>query len=312
MPSDIVGKTEINNLNQFKSGISATRPTWFLGGEDSSQQQTHKFGTQKKWSVHEGVKMMVTSTFLAGQHDCSKQPSISKVPEERGTTSQLTFNGDTTSARPFGLSSAFAVATSISHIQRYEPPVEKTPPALPKITDSPNSKQLGRQKHVDQPTTMVSPVSPCQAITVTSSDPSSSPAVSSISSQITSTENGQHPSWLGSPQLPMTAPTIERLLPIGTATRPTASRAAQRVLRSEDAYGSPESPLSKMDVLTVSSSFEQDSETCMSSDVTSPRSISQLELPTPERLLPIGPQRDMYRLAERVRQALGVPDIDGR
>lgn len=49
----------------------------------------------------------------------------------------------------------------------------------------------------------------------------------------------------------------------------------------------------------------------MSSDVTSPRSISQLEFPTPERLLPVGPQRDISRLAERVRQALGVPDIDG-
>lgn len=89
------------------------------------------------------------------------------------------------------------------------------------MTDSPNSKQLGRQKHVEQPTTIVSPVSPCQVITVTSSDQSSSPAMSSISSQITSTENGQHASWLGSPQLPMTTPTIERLLPIGTTTRLT-------------------------------------------------------------------------------------------
>lgn len=62
--------------------------------------------------------MMVTSTFLSGQHESSKQPSVSKVAitEEKG---QSYFNGDNTSARPFGLSSAFAVATSISHIQRY-------------------------------------------------------------------------------------------------------------------------------------------------------------------------------------------------
>lgn len=30
------------------------------------------------------------------------------------------------------------------------------------------------------------------------------------------------------------------------------SRATQRILRCEDTYGSPESPLSKMDILTVS------------------------------------------------------------
>ncbi|XP_015191031.1 PREDICTED: protein unc-79 homolog isoform X6 [Polistes dominula] len=313
--ADIVGKIEVNHSGRIKSGMPATRPTWFLGSEDDTHQANKQFGAQKKWSVQEGVKMMVTSTFLGGQHDSSKQPSKVTITEGKG---QLPFNGDSTSTRPFGLSSAFAVATSISHIQRYEPPpppppaAEKTPPSVPKLTDSPNSKQLGRQKHVEQPTTMVSPVSPCQAITVTSSDQSSSPAMSSISSQITSTENGQHASWLGSPQLPMVTPTIERLLPIGTATRPTASRTTQRILRCEDTYGSPESPLSKMDMLTVSqgSSFEQDSETCMSSDVTSPRSISQLEFPMPERLLPVGPQRDISRLAERVRQVLGVPDID--
>lgn len=63
--------------------------------------------------------MMVTSTFLGGQHESSKQPSMSKVSitEEKG---QLHFNGDNIPARPFGLSSAFAVATSISHIQRYK------------------------------------------------------------------------------------------------------------------------------------------------------------------------------------------------
>lgn len=59
------------------------------------------------------------------------------------------------------------------------------------------------------------------------------------------------------------------------------------------------------------SSFEQDSETCLSSDITSPHSVSQLEFPTPERLLPVGPQRDFPSLVERVRQALNVSDIEG-
>lgn len=60
------------------------------------------------------------------------------------------------------------------------------------------------------------------------------------------------------------------------------------------------------------SSFEQDSETCMSSDITSPHSVSQLEFPTPERLLPVGgPYRDFPSLVERVRQALDISVVEG-
>lgn len=155
---------------------------------------------------------------------------------------------------------------------RYDFSKEKMPPTGSSNSDSPNSKQLGRQKRIEQTVTIASPVSPGQVVTVTSSDQSSSPAVSSISSQITSTDNGQHPSW-NEPPHPLTAPTVERLLPIGTTIRPTGKylyfektidtfyqfidnsvgpRPAQRILRCEDTYGSPESPLSKMDVLTVS------------------------------------------------------------
>jgi len=90
-----------------------------------------------------------------------------------------------------------------------------------------NAKYLGRQKHVEQITiTATSPISPCQVITVTNSDNSSSPALSSsISSQIISTENGQQ---IGDPptgpQPLMTTPTVERLLPIGTIVRATGKQ----------------------------------------------------------------------------------------
>lgn len=90
-----------------------------------------------------------------------------------------------------------------------------------------NAKHLGRQKHVEQITiTATSPISPCQVITVTNSDNSSSPALSSsISSQVISTENGQQ---IGdpptSPQHLMTTPTVERLLPIGTIARATGKQ----------------------------------------------------------------------------------------
>ncbi|KYN09887.1 Protein unc-79 like protein [Trachymyrmex cornetzi] len=311
------GTAEPNNRNINKpKAESVTKPIWFLGGNEDEVNQGNKSGPQKKWSVYEGVKMMVTSTFLTGQQEPPRLFPKTAMPTKNGK-GHLPYNGDT--LKTYDLSSALALATSISHIQR---------PELPKIKDKEteknkgkekekekememeeekqkekekekalvktvgtinnieplNAKHLGRQKHVEQITiTATSPISPCQVITVTNSDNSSSPALSSsISSQVISTENGQQ---------------------IG-------SRAAQRVLKCEDTYGSPESPLSKMDILTVSSSFEQDSETCMSSDITSPHSVSQLEFPTPERLLPVGPQRDFPSLVERVRQALDISDVE--
>lgn len=89
-------------------------------------------------------------------------------------------------------------------------------------TESPNTKHLGRQKHVEQITiTATSPVSPCQVITVTNSDHSSSPALSSISSQVVSTENGQSTGVINTLQPLMTTPTVERLLPIGIIVRAT-------------------------------------------------------------------------------------------
>lgn len=100
--------------------------------------------------------------------------------------------------------------------------MNKTGTAISTKPESPNLKHLGRQKHVEQITiTATSPVSPCQVITVTNSDHSSSPPLSSISSQVLSTENGQPTGVLTSPQPLMTTPTVERLLPIGTIVRGT-------------------------------------------------------------------------------------------
>lgn len=73
---------------------------------------------QKKWSVYEGVKMMVTSTFLTGQQEPAKFHPKTLPLSVKNAKGQLPYNGDTISSKPFDLSSALAVATSISHIQR--------------------------------------------------------------------------------------------------------------------------------------------------------------------------------------------------
>uniref|UniRef100_A0A1A9ZXT2 Protein unc-79 homolog n=1 Tax=Glossina pallidipes TaxID=7398 RepID=A0A1A9ZXT2_GLOPL len=73
--------------------------------------------------------------------------------------------------------------------------------------------------------------------------------------------------------------------------------------RSEKAYGSPDSPLSKMNVMP-NPTDELDS-----SCLPAPKSITSLEIPTPERLLPIGPQESVTAIVERVREGLHLPDI---
>ncbi|XP_011310336.1 protein unc-79 homolog isoform X3 [Fopius arisanus] len=286
-----------------------SRPTWFLGNEDDPHQGKPS-ALQKKWSVQEGVKMMVASTLLTGQHDFKSKPpgKTLSIPEKAVPSPEGQVD---LKQRPPTTITALVPTVGIARQSKPEsPPFEKISPVTPKSEhiETPGGKHLGRQKNVEQTPPLTSPVSPCQTLTAGGSDDSSSPAVSSISSQRTSTDNGQHPVW--HPHQ-ITTPTMERLLPIGTTARSTLARPNPRILRCDEAYGSPESPLSKMDVLTVNSSFEQDSETCASSDMTSPRSMSQLEFPMPERLLPVGMSREgVTGLVERVRQALGVPELE--
>ncbi|XP_048512569.1 protein unc-79 homolog isoform X11 [Athalia rosae] len=338
----VIHSTDIKSLNateknkslesqsghQNKQEGPIRRPMWFLGSEDDALQVNNSL-LNKKWGVHEGVKMMVTSSFLSGQQHSQKSAIPPVSTAKPPTVTQSGPNGSVVIKPTSGLASAIAVATGVPNIG-----VAKTIPMnshrseeLPKekvsVTTqeqltlvSPLPKQFGRQKHVEQSTPLTSPVSICQVTTSgsqqVSSDHSSSPVFSSMSSQLTSTENGDlvTPRWqVPSTQHQIITPTVERLLPIGTVAR---QRPTHRVLMCEDTYGSPESPLSKMDILTVGSSIDQDSETCVSSDVTTPRSISQLDFPLPERLLPVGPQRDSISgLIERVWQALGVPAADG-
>ncbi|KAK0097709.1 hypothetical protein PV326_014335 [Microctonus aethiopoides] len=292
------------------------RPTWFLGSEDDAHQPPPgSSALQKKWSVQEGVKMMVASSLLSSQHDfMQKKPApIPTMPEKNIPPSDNKNEAKTATKLPV-TTTAVAVATTLSHTHKFEQLLLKdktSPTVIPKSENSEAvvTKHLGRQKNIDQTPPLISPMSPYQ---LAGSDDSSSPAVSSVSSQMTSTDNGQQQTpQQQHPSLP--TPTVERLLPVGNTTlRSNIPRTAQRIIRCDDAYGSPESPLSKMDVLTVNSSFEQDSETCGSSDVTSPRSMSQLEFPMPERLLPVGiqSQTGVTALIEKVREALGIPELE--
>ncbi|XP_034485959.1 protein unc-79 homolog [Drosophila innubila] len=78
---------------------------------------------------------------------------------------------------------------------------------------------------------------------------------------------------------------------------------AKSLRRTDKTYGSPDSPLSKMSVMP-NPRDEVDAGL-----LPPPKSIAALEIPTPERLLPIGTQDTVATLVERVRDGLNLPDI---
>lgn len=91
------------------------------------------------------------------------------------------------------------------------------------------------------------------------------------------------------------------------SSKPPHKRSIRRLDKSHHSnnnYGSPESPLSKMDIMSPPAHETIDG-------LLSPKNITQLEIPTPERLLPIGQygKEGLSQLAERVREALTIPDI---
>lgn len=74
--------------------------------------------------------------------------------------------------------------------------------------------------------------------------------------------------------------------------------------RSMKTYSSPESPLSKMSVMPNPRNDKDDFNLSLQN-----QSLLALEIPTPERLLPIGPQEGVSTIVERMRQCLKIPDI---
>ncbi|XP_058827146.1 protein unc-79 homolog isoform X10 [Topomyia yanbarensis] len=81
-------------------------------------------------------------------------------------------------------------------------------------------------------------------------------------------------------------------------------KSQDKQIEGKNNYASPETPLSKMDLMIPPTTETNE-------DLLSPKSISQLEIPTPERLLPIGylGKESISALVDKVREALSIPDI---
>lgn len=123
----------ISNVDHLLLKTSFDKRSFIVNWHFVIFEKSAKAGSQKKWSVHEGVKMMVTSTLLSGQADLQRytpvsrmekmperaekgilekaipeKPAPEKAAQERNVTVQIAFNGDSGSSKPFGLSSALA------------------------------------------------------------------------------------------------------------------------------------------------------------------------------------------------------------
>ena len=135
----------------------------------------------------------------------------------------------------------------------------------------------------------------------------------SIASVVPVNTNGGIASRRSNSPVPRALGRQQRIIDTNGVQQPSTSsvdKAAPHI-RSIDRrnyYGSPESPLSKMDIMSPP---ETDLSTDGTDTLLSPSSIKQLELPTPERLLPIGNmgKDSLPTLCDRVREALSIPDI---
>ena len=90
-------------------------------------------------------------------------------------------------------------------------------------------------------------------------------------------------------------------------TTPEAPNGQTKYPDKIQSCNSPESPLSKMELMTPPSSDAPEG-------LLTPQSISQLEIPTPERLIRLYPELQSNKegitaLADKVREALAIPNM---
>lgn len=109
---------------------------------------------------------------------------------------------------------------------------------------------------------------------------------------------------------PSITPSTTPVPPTNDEFRATTSKPLLKTIDKIAEIGSPESPLSKMNIMpNPLPNTSQGHETL--DGLLSPKSVTQLEFPTPERLLPIGQHAKdgINTLADKVREVLSISDI---
>lgn len=109
---------------------------------------------------------------------------------------------------------------------------------------------------------------------------------------------------------PSITPSTTPVPPTSEESKVSASKPTLKTFDKIAEIGSPESPLSKMNIMP--NPLPNTSQPQENLDgLLSPKSVTQLEFPTPERLLPIGQHAKdgINTLADKVREVLSISEI---
>lgn len=249
-----------------KTDISITTTTTTVEAMAATTVQT-------KCSVQEGVRMMVASSI--GEKAVINPPVktqravvVTQKPQQECSTSKMMAN------------------IASNQLKAFEAFVEKRTPSLEQESSSTSSEEknpkaiAGAPQQAQQPQTWT--------------EPHGSPRALGRQKKIIDST-----APIGEMNIPSTSVNEEQFKVV--TGKPPHKKSFKHMDRTN--YGSPESPLSKMDLMSPPASDTQET-------LISPKSIASLEIPTQERLLPIGAKEiSVATLADRVREALVIPDI---
>ncbi|XP_063709308.1 protein unc-79 homolog isoform X4 [Culicoides brevitarsis] len=240
---------------------------------------------QTKCSVQEGMRMMVSSALMPDKATVNPPANVQKAvvvtqstktsPKEPTSMTNMMASIAQNQAKAFG---AFAGS------------IEKKPSV---DMSSTSSSSISSEEKKEKPRALVSP---------TQQQPWQDHRGSSSPRHLGRQKRVIDPTVpISSTIVPSSSTEGEQFKVV--TSKPPHKKSFKNVERTN--YGSPESPLSKMDIMSPPTSSGDVTETLMS-----PKSIASLEIPTQERLLPIGSGKDnIATLADRVREALVIPDI---
>lgn len=241
--------------------------------------------SQTKCSLQEGVRMMVTpSMLLSGQPEATEKAILNPpVPVQKAVV--VTQNTSSSSKTLPGLKemSASIMAASINQIKTIG-----TVAGAAELEDLKLPTNINKTNGISNsatPERVASPHGKPLGRQKRIIEPSVTPATTPVSqSGITTSSSNED----------------------NTRSKPPNMKSIKSIDKSSFNYGSPDSPMSKMNLMSPPEPSDA------TDGLITPKSIAQLELPTPERLLPIGQvygKEGMSALVEKVREALAVPDI---
>ncbi|XP_055629586.1 protein unc-79 homolog isoform X2 [Toxorhynchites rutilus septentrionalis] len=254
---------------KLQKNISSSGNDNFSADQSENTAINQKMVSTQKCSVQEGVRMMVTSSMLGqpkAQAILNPSANVQKaIVVTQNVSGPITKSKDVTVLE---LSSCSAQQPTKSTVNKLNN-IQCSKPETSQIDSSSWSEEIS-----------ISPTKKALGRQKRIIEPSLTPASTPISNN-------------GTPQC------------IGDEVSKNFHK--NHVKHFEDSlnYASPETPLSKMNLMISPSAETEESQL-------SPKSIAQLEIPTPERLLPIGQHGNegISALVDKVREVLTIPAIN--